>query len=135
MFLPSEDRAGIRFGVHVDCLVVRDRDFRIIGRGSLDLSITGMLVPCTYAAEIGDEVIVSFKTPRRGEYVDAVAIVTRILEGRRRGDLGMAAGLTFISMDDASRAALGRALIGAPTIMPRARRLDYAREVMRISAE
>lgn len=135
-FLSSADRCVARFGVHVDCQVVRDRDFRVIGRGTLDVSLTGMLVQCTYAAEIGDEVIVSFRTKpdaEGGEYVDAVGIVTRRMEGRRRGDLGMTAGITFTSMDDESLRALARALERAPVITQRATRIDYAREVMRIS--
>jgi hypothetical protein len=132
LFLSSADRCVARFGVHVDCQVVRDRDFRVIGRGTLDVSLTGMLVQCTYAAEIGDEVIVSFKT-NIGEYVDAVGIVTRRMEGRRRGDLGMTAGITFTSIDDESLRALARLLERAPVVTHRAPRIDYAREVMRIS--
>ena len=133
-FLSSADRSVARFGVHLDCQVIRDRDFRVIGRGSLDVSLTGMLVPCTYAAEVGDEVIVSFRTPRLGEYVDAVALVTRRMEGRRRGDLGATMALTFLSIDDDSLRALGRMLEGAPVTAPRIPRLDYAREVMRIAS-
>lgn len=106
----------------------------MIGRGSLDISLTGMLVPCTYAAEIGDEVIVSFRTPQLGEYVDAVALVTRRMEGRRRGDLGATMGLTFTSIDDASLRALARMLEGAPVTTVREPRIDYAREVMRIAS-
>jgi hypothetical protein len=121
--------------MHVDCQVVRDRDFRLIGRGSLDLSLTGMLVQCNYSAEIGDEVIVSFQTPRLREYVDAVAIVTRLIAGRRHGDLGLAMGVTFTSMDDASFAALKRALHDVPTARGRREsRIDYAKSVQLISA-
>jgi len=119
--------------MHLDVRVVRERDFRIIGRGTLDLSLTGMLVQCTYDAEVGDEVIVSFQTPRLGEWVDAVGLVTRRLEGRRRGDLGMTMGITFVSMDDDSLRALARMLEGAPVASQRAPRIDYAREVLRIA--
>lgn len=134
LFSMSADRSVARFGVHIACQVVRDRDFKVIGRGSLDISLTGMLVPCTYAAEIGDEVIVSFRTPQLGEYVDAVALVTRRMEGRRRGDLGATMGLTFTSIDDASLRALARMLEGAPVTTVREPRIDYAREVMRIAS-
>ena len=121
----------MRYGVHVDCQVVRDRDFRVIGRGSLDLSLTGMLVSCNYSAELGDEVIVSFQTPQRREFVDAVAVVTRLIAGRRPGDLGLAMGLTFTSIDDASFAALKRALTNVPTIRSRRpSRIDYAQNVL-----
>jgi len=130
LFLSSTERSAVRFGVHVDCQVVRERDFRLIGRGSLDLSLTGMLVQCNYSAEIGDEVIVSFQTPGRREYVDAVALVTRLIAGRRQGDLGLAAGLTFTSIDDASFAALKRALTDVPTARGRrASRIDYAQQL------
>ncbi len=132
LLLSSADRSVARFGVHIACQVVRERDFRVIGRGTLDVSLTGMLVQCTYDAEIGDEVIVSFKTGR-DEYVDAVGIVTRRMEGRRRGDLGMTMGITFTSLDDESLRALARMLELAPVVTKRAPRLDYAREVMRIA--
>lgn len=133
LFSPPE-RSTARFGVHLDVRVVRERDFRVIGRGSLDLSLSGILIQCTYDAEVGDEVIVSFQTPGLGEWVDAVGIVTRRIEGRRRGDLGMAAGVTFVSMDDESLRALARFLEGAPVTQPRAPRVDYAREIQRIAA-
>lgn len=132
LLLSSADRSVARFGVHIACQVVRERDFRTIGRGTLDVSLTGMLVQCTYDAEIGDEVIVSFKTGA-DEYVDAVGLVTRRMEGRRRGDLGMTMGITFTSIDDESLRALARMLELAPVVTKRAPRMDYAREVMRIA--
>ena len=135
LFLNSAERSSVRYGVHVDCQVVRDRDFRFLGRGSLDVSLTGMLVQCNYAAEIGDEVIVSFQTPRLREYVDAVALVTRLIAGRRKGDLGLAMGLTFTSIDDESFAALRRALENVPAARGRrASRIDYAKSVQLIGA-
>jgi hypothetical protein len=131
LFSSSAERSTVRFGVHVDCQVVRDRDFRVLGRGSLDLSLTGMLVQCTLDADIGDEVIVSFQTPRLREYVDAVAMVTRLIAGRRQGDLGLAMGLTFTSIDDASFLALKRALHQLPTARGRrVSRIDYAQTVL-----
>lgn len=134
LLLPAE-RSSVRYGVHVDCQVVRDRDFKVIGRGSLDVSLTGMLVQCNYSAELGDEVIVSFQTPGLREYVDAVAIVTRLIAGRRQGDLGLAMGLTFTSIDDESFAALKRALQDMPTARGRrTSRLDYAKSVQLIAA-
>jgi hypothetical protein len=131
LFSSSAERSTVRFGVHVDCQVVRDRDFRVLGRGSLDLSLTGMLVQCTLDADIGDEVIVSFQTPRLREYVDAVAMVTRLIAGRRQGDLGLAMGLTFTSIDDASFLALKRALHQLPTARGRrVSRIDYAQNLL-----
>ena len=132
LFAPSE-RSVARFGLHLDVRVVRERDFRVIGRGSLDLSLSGMLVQCTYDAEIGDEVIVSFETPSHGEWVDAVGLVTRRIEGRRKGDLGFAIGITFLSMDDDSLRALARMLEQAPVVTERPKRVDYARQVQRIA--
>lgn len=134
LLFASSERSVARFGVHLDVRVVRERDFRIIGRGSLDLSLTGMLAQCTYDAEIGDEVIVSFETPQYGEWVDAVGLVTRRLEGRRKGDLGLAMGITFVSMDDDSLRALARMLEHAPVATRRPERQDYARKVQRIAS-
>ena len=132
LFSSLAERSAVRFGMHVDCQVVRDRDFRVIGRGSMDLSLTGMLVQCTIDADLGDEVIVSFRTPVLREYVDAVAIVTRLIAGRRPGDLGLAMGLTFTSIDDESFLALKRALKQLPTTQRgrRASRIDYAQSVL-----
>ncbi|MBI2389248.1 MAG: PilZ domain-containing protein [Deltaproteobacteria bacterium] len=134
LFSPRAERSAVRFGVHVDCQVVRERDFRVIGRGSLDLSLNGVLVQCTLDADIGDEVIVSFRTPRRQEWVDAVGMVTRLIAGRRQGDLGLAAGITFTSLDEASFRALARALYRAPpTRHGRPTRIDYAATVRTIA--
>lgn len=132
LFLSSAERSTARFGVHVACQVVRERDFRVIGRGTLDVSLTGMLLQCTYDADVGDEVIISFKT-RGDEYVDGVGMVTRRMEGRRRGDLGLTMAIAFTSIDDESLRALARMLELAPVIVERTPRLDYAREVQRIS--
>lgn len=134
LLFSSTERSTARFGVHLDCKVVRERDFRVIGRGSLDLSLTGILVQATYDAEVGDEVIVSFQTPQLEEWVDAVGLVTRRLEGRRRGDLGMAIGVTFLSIDDDSLRALARFLERTPVAPRRSPRLDFAREVQRIAS-
>ena len=76
--------------------------------------------------------IVSFRMPVLREYVDAVAIVTRLIAGRRPGDLGLAMGLTFTSIDDESFLALKRALKQLPTTQRgrRASRIDYAQSVL-----
>lgn len=134
MLVFSSERSVARFGVHLDVKVVREKDFRVIGRGSLDLSLSGMLVQCTWDAQVGDEVIVSFQTPYREEWVDAVGIVTRRIEGRRRGDLGPCVGVSFTSMDDESLRALSRLLEGAPIKPARPARVDFAREVLRIAS-
>lgn len=134
LLFASSERSVARFGVHHDVRVVRERDFRVIGRGTLDLSLTGCLVQCTYDAEIGDEVIVSFQTPMLGEWVDAMGLVTRRLEGRRKGDLGLAMGVSFTSIDDESLRALARTLELAPVTVRRPPRQDYARMIERVAS-
>jgi hypothetical protein len=52
----ANDRRTMRRNVHVDCQVVRERDFKLLGERTLDLSTHGMLVvsvPCTLHAYLG----------------------------------------------------------------------------------
>lgn len=134
-FPPSDrERVAFRHAVHVDCQVVRERDFKLIGRRTLDLSTTGMLVQADEDVAIGESLIVSFRAPRTDRYVDAEAIVTRVVHGRRRGDLGPALAVTFTQIDRASFTTLKTALRRMPgTRAQRRSRIDYA-SMVRIAA-
>jgi len=100
-FVEPVRRAFRRF-VRLDCQVVRERDFRLVGDLVLDLSTNGMLVRATSRVLTGEEVIVSFRPPHSNDWFDAEAIVTRVLHGRRPGDVGPSIGLQFlgVSLDD-----------------------------------
>jgi c-di-GMP-binding flagellar brake protein YcgR len=134
----------MRRSVRVDCQVVRERDFRLIGQRAVDLSDGGMLVlseahtpgPAREGRRLhvltGEEVIVSFRAPTTRLWFDCTATVARVIHGRRPGDWGACVGLSFESMDDVTRAFLRAELRGLPPPMPgRELRLDYAETVRR----
>lgn len=100
-FRESVRRSFRRF-VRLDCQVVREHDFRLVADLALDLSTKGMLVRSRTRVLTGEEVIVTFKPPRTNHFVDATAVVTRVLHGRRPGDHGLCLGLEFdrLSQDD-----------------------------------
>ena len=41
---PDRERVAFRHALHVDCQVVRERDFKLVGRRTLDISTTGVQV-------------------------------------------------------------------------------------------
>jgi hypothetical protein len=100
MFEPI--RSSFRRYVRLDCQIVREHDFRLVGDLALDLSTRGMLVRARQRVLTGEEVIVAFKPPRSNRWVDAQGIVTRVVHGRRPGDYGLSFGIEFygLSKDD-----------------------------------
>jgi hypothetical protein len=76
--------------VHVPCQAVRERDFRLVAAKIVDLSLGGMLVGPALPVLTGDRILVSFRSPRWGVWVDAEAIVARVVHGRRRTESGRA---------------------------------------------
>jgi hypothetical protein len=92
-------RRAFRRFVRIDCQVVRERDFRIVGDLAFDLSTNGMLVRATQRVLTGDELVVSFKPPRCNRWFDAAAVVARVIHGRRPGDTGPCLGIEFQSVD------------------------------------
>lgn len=91
-------RASFRRYVRIDCQVVREIDFRLIGDLALDLSTKGMLVRARERVLTGEEVVVSFKLPRSNEWFDGQGVVARVLHGRRPGDYGLSFGIEFVNL-------------------------------------
>jgi hypothetical protein len=121
------DRGSSRRAVRVDCQVVREHDFTLLGETGVDLSTQGMLVLSTAAVRIGDEVVVTLRVPGTDRWVDACATVARVVRGRRRGDAGRAIGLRFAPLSSADGRTLRWALRRIPPTFPaRAVRIDYA---------
>jgi hypothetical protein len=132
-------RGAIRRSVRVDCEVVRERDFRLIGRRGIDLSDSGMLVlseTCggsgaprgwgSLRVLTGEEVVVTFKAPTTRLWFDCSATVARVVHGRRPEDWGACLGLSF-EMDALTRAFLRAELRGFPPPLPaREPRVEYA---------
>ena len=130
----AHQRRVTRRQIRVDCQVVRERDFKLIGSRGVDLSPRGMLVMAQERVLTGEPVVVSFRLPRSPCRFDAEATVARVVHGRRPGDLGRCFGIHFDSIDDDAQAFLRRALRGLPPPLPkRERRIDYA-ETVRLAA-
>jgi hypothetical protein len=107
-------RKSLRRYVRLDCQIVRDVDFQLVGDLMLDLSPRGMLVRSALPKGskkrvmpvlTGEEVVVSFKPPRSNTWFDAQGVVARVVHGRRPGDYGLSYGIEFqgISKDDEQR--------------------------------
>ncbi|HEY3820736.1 MAG TPA: PilZ domain-containing protein [Polyangiaceae bacterium] len=116
--------------MRVECQVVRERDFRLLGSRAVDLSPMGMQVMAQERVLTGEPVIVSFRLPLSlGSYrwFDTEATVARVVHGRRPGDVGRCFGLSFETLEAGVSAFLRRALRGVPPPLPmREPRVDYA---------
>lgn len=110
-------RNATRRAVTLPCQAVRERDFILAADRTLDISTEGMLVPMHRRVAMGDQLIVSFQIP--GMWIDAEAIVARIVHNRRPGDDGVAAGLVFDRISSSARAALAGYLHGRREPAPR----------------
>jgi hypothetical protein len=126
----AQERRIVRRAMRVECQVVREHDFRLLGSRGVDLSPLGMLVMAQERVLTGEPVVVSFRVPRSSWWFDAEATVARVVHGRRPGDLGRCFGLSFDSLEEDAKAFLRRALHGVPPPLPRrAPRVDYAATV------
>jgi hypothetical protein len=106
-------RKHFRRYVRLDCQVVREFDFKLVGDLALDLSPRGMLVrarsqptaPRTMPVLTGEEVVISFKPPRSNTWFDAQGVVARVVHGRRPGDYGLSYGIELqnLSLEDEHR--------------------------------
>lgn len=123
-------RVMLRRALQIECQVVRERDFKLLGQRTMDLSPDGLMVRSEADVLTGEEVLVSFKGPRTGTWFDCEATVARVIHARRPGDTCRALGISFDAMDEATRLMLRANLRGFPPPIPRrAQRVDYARSV------
>jgi hypothetical protein len=126
----AQQRRILRRSLRVDCQVVRERDFKLIGSRGVDLSTMGMLVMAQERVLTGEPVVVSFRLPRSSWWFDAEATVARVVHGRRPGDLGRCFGLCFEAIEPDAEVYLRRALRGVPPPIPmREPRIDYAASI------
>ena len=116
------------------CQAVRLEGFELIGERILDLSERGALLACDDEVRPGDELLLSFRTPWLGPWVDVTATVARVIEGWREGDPGYAAGLRFVEIPPGAQRDLARRLELLPeTRSSRRPPRDYAETVRRIA--
>jgi hypothetical protein len=122
----ASERRGSRRAAIVECQVVREHGFQLIGERAVDLSPDGMLLSTPARVVLGEELIVTFRIPYTQRWVDTLAIVARVVRGRRYGDGGPAIGLAFDPLDPEDNQALRWALRRHPPTFPsRAMRVDY----------
>ena len=131
ILVPVSQRRTIRRAVRVDCQVVRERDFKLLGDWALDLSPDGMLVVTRNVVLTGEELIVSFSVPRTRIVIDAAATVARVVHGRRPTDRHRRAlGIAFDSIEPEHRRLLRSVLRDVPPPVPsRKPRVDYAASI------
>ncbi len=96
----DERRGAARVAVHLSCQCVGE-DFTLIGDEILDLSPGGLLVRTDGSAvAIGERVLVSFRPPGSGVFIDAEARVARLVTGRSPGAPAVGLELTDVSAFD-----------------------------------
>jgi len=126
----AQQRRALRRAIGVECQVVRERDFCLVGSRGVDLSPKGMLVMSQEPVLTGEPVIVSFRLPRGLYWFDSQATVARVVHGRRPGDGARCFGIEFETLDPDHQWFLGLALRGTPPPLPRREpRVDYAGSV------
>lgn len=128
----ASQRRSVRRYVRLECEVVRERGFKLLGRRTLDLSTTGLRIAAMDDALTGEPVIFSFRAPGSETWIDAEGTVARVLHGRRDYDFGPSVGIDF-SLSDEQRAVLRKQLSKYPPAAPkRAPRIDWAASVRKI---
>jgi hypothetical protein len=131
----ASERLGLRRHVRLPCQVVREHDFSLLGDRCLDMSPRGMRVRALSPVERGTEVLVSFRVPDAGIHMDLSAVVTRVAEGRRRGERFPSFGLSFEGISALEGMILTARLKGIPPPVPtRHLRIDYAAGVRAVHA-
>lgn len=112
----------VRRTARFDCQVVRLRDFRLVADLVENVSSEGLLVGPADPVLTGEPVIVSFQLPGIRDYIDAEAIVTRVVHGRRPGESRRALGLSFVGLSPFSRLLLEAYIRRLPPVPPSFRR-------------
>ncbi len=84
----------VRRSVLLPCQVVRERDFRLVGRHLSDLSTEGMSVLIDRPVLTGEKLLIALKVPGTTSiWLDAEGEVRRVVHGRRPEDNGRAVGI------------------------------------------
>jgi hypothetical protein len=121
--------------MRLPCQVVRERDFRLVADRIENLSLTGLAVSPADPVLTGEKLLVSFRLPRVGIWVDAQARVTRVIHGRRPGEDQRALGLVFEDIEEESELAIAAELVRTPPAPPgRAKRDEPSDRIARVLA-
>ncbi len=114
-------RKAMRHAVQIQCQVVRERDFRLIGDCIVDVSTSGVLVTPADPVLTGERVIASFRLPGSMFWIDVEATIARVIHGRRPSEHTRAIALDFDPLPGLTELVLAAALQGLPPLPPRAR--------------
>jgi hypothetical protein len=119
--------------IRLACQVVRERDFRLVADRVENLSLTGLAVSPADPVLTGEILIVSFRLPRVGVWVDTQARVTRVIHGRRPGEDQRALGLAFEDLEEDLEMAIAAELVRVPPAPPgRAKRDEPSDRLARV---
>jgi len=125
-----QSRRAVRRAFRTRCTAVATREFTFLGERVLDLSPRGMLLACDASAEVGDDVIVTFRAPGRDTlWMDAEAEVCRVIHGLRDGDPGYCVALDFTYFEKSARNELLCRLAGTPPPIPQRRGQALSRKL------
>jgi hypothetical protein len=116
--LMASDRSSVRRATHARCQAVSETRFRLVGERALDLSTEGLLLACDGEVRVGERMLLSIEVPSTREWIEAEAVVVRVVEGYREGDRGYCAGLRFTAIDFDAYRALRSGLRGTPPPVP-----------------
>ena len=114
-------RRPSRHSVRLACQIVRERDFKLVSDEILELSEEGALVVPRARLLTGESLLVSFMAPFTRTFIDAEAVVARVVHGRRLGDGGPSLCIALTHMDSAAQALIKSQLTFLPVSAPRRR--------------
>ena len=92
-----------RHVLRAPCQLIREHDFRLVADRVIDLSVTGVLVAPADPVLTGERLLLSFQLPHSLYWIDAEAVVTRVIHGRRPGEHTRALALAFDDISGLSR--------------------------------
>jgi hypothetical protein len=131
--LLASDRRAQRRAVVVECQVVRETDFALLGEGGVDLSTCGMLLPSPVEASAFEDVFVSLRVPGTDRWIDTRGHIARVVPDARAA-VGPALGIAFDAFAPDDARILQDALRQKPPAVPsRLPRVDYAATAAMIS--
>lgn len=130
----ATERRSVRRFVRLECEVVRERGFKLLGKKALDLSTSGMRFAALDDALSGDPVVLTFRAPGSKIWIDAEGVVSRVAHGRRTMDFGMSMAVQFTTLPDDLKTILRKHLLKCPPTVPkRGSRIDYAASIRKIA--
>jgi Tfp pilus assembly protein PilZ len=134
-----ENRMVMRHAIEVPCQIVRERDMKLLGTRTVDLSAGGLLLPSEMDVDIGEDVMVSFRATTFGLLFATSGSVARVLDVRRAKDKQRCVGVHF-ELPALSRHYLRGALRRVPPPLPKRprqteKRIDYAATIRKIAEE